>query len=205
MTNAELVTRFIRYYGGEITEERVGNDITPVAPYILMDIAYQSFCKHISPLKLTGLAKVCWRRWAKSYRDFNKQIFLPFKIEEYDAVTDRMDEIGEYLADEIKGVEDAVMAYLDGILGPNAKEVFTCVLLNNILAQSANELICIASEGLTGTPAKSRELDGVRIWCIKFANAYLPPSGDIDTSNDPGVCDAVSALSKKIAKWIFKQ
>lgn len=204
MTNAELVTRFIRYYGGEITEVRVGNDITPIAPYILMDVAYQSYCKHIVPLKVKGRAKQIRGYWKDAYNKFNAQLFLPFKPEEYAEITDKMDEVGEYLTDEVKALETAIIAFVsDKIDGE--REVVASILLTNILAQAANELVCIASEGLTGQGAKSRELDAIRIWCIKFANAYLPPEGDINTSDDPTVCEAVSALSHKIARWIFEQ
>lgn len=204
MTNAELVTRFIRYYGGEISEAMVGNDITPVAPYILMDVAYQSYCKHIAPLQVKGRAKQIRRYWAEAYNLFNSQLFLPFKEAEYGEITDKMDEVWDYLTDEVKALETAIIAFIsDKIDGE--REVVASILLTNILAQAANELVCIASEELTGQSAKSRELDAVRIWCIKFANAYLPPEGDINTSDDPEVCKAVSELSNKIARWIFEQ
>ena len=105
---------------------------------------------------------------------------------------------------EVMAVEKAIISFVSDRV-KDGREVVASILLTNILAQAANELICIASEGLTGQKAKSRELDAVRIWCIKFANVYLPPEGDINTSDDPAVCDAVSALSHKIAQWIFEQ
>lgn len=204
MTNAELVTRFIRYYGGEITEGKVGNDITPVAPYILMDVAYQSYCKHIAPLRVHGRAKQLRGYWADAYNRFNKQIFLPFKPEEYAEITDKMDEVEEYLTESVKAVETAIVAYLRGKID-REQETIASILLCNILAQAAQELIKIACESLTGKPAKSPELDSIRVFCLKFGAAYLPPEADVNTSHDPAVCEAVSGLSHKIAEWIFKQ
>ena len=202
MTNGELVPRFIRHYGGR--PAKTIEDITPIAPYILMDVAYQSYRKHIAPLKVTGMAKQLRNRWSKAYHLFNMQVFLPFNDEERDSVVDRMDAIEEYLSDEVKALEDAIIRFLDGKIVYD-REVIASVLLNNILAQASNELIFIAAKGLTGQGARSRELDTIRVLCIKFANVYLPPEGDINTSDDPAVCDAVSALSHKIAKWIFEQ
>lgn len=202
MTNGELVTRFIRYYGGR--PSKTIEDITPIAPYILMDVAYQSYRKHIAPLKVKGMAKQLRNRWAKAYHLFNMQVFLPFNDDERDSVVDRMDAIEEYLSDEVKALEDAIIRFLYGKIVYD-REVIASVLLNNILAQASNELIFIAAKGLTGQGARSRELDTIRVLCIKFANTYLPPEGDINTSDDPTVCDAVSALSHKIAKWIFEQ
>ena len=83
MINTELVTRFIRYYGGQISEERAGNDITHVAPYILMDLAYQAYRKHIATLPVKGRAKQIRGFWSDAYNRFNAQLFLPFKEAEY--------------------------------------------------------------------------------------------------------------------------
>lgn len=201
MTNGELVKRFIEYYGGK--PGNVGNDITPIAPYILMDLAYQSYRKHIAPLPVRGRAKQLRTYWSSAYHKFNSQIFLPFNTAERDEVIDRMDDIEDYLSEEITELENAITAYLETKNVRNT-EVITCAILNNILAQSAQELIRIASTSLTGQPAESRDLDGVRIFCIKFATEYLPPDEYIDTSSDERVNNAVDALSHKIALWIFK-
>lgn len=204
MTNAELVTRFIRHYGGQISEEIVGNDITPVAPYILMDIAYQSYRKHIEPIPVWGRVKQLRNRWSDAYNRYNRQLFAPFKEVEYGEITDKMDEIEDFIGEEVKALETAIVAFLDGKVDGD-KEVIASILLTNILAQAAQELTKIACESLTGQPAKSRELDSIRVFCLKFGSAYLPPDRDINTSDDPDVCSAVYVLSHKIAKWIFEQ
>ena len=204
MTNAELVTRFIRYYGGQISEEKVGNDITPVAPYILMDVAYQSYCKHIAPMQVWGRVRQLRNRWSDAYNRYNRQLFLPFREDEYGEITDKMDEIEEYVGDEVGTLERAIIAYLDGKIDGD-REIIASILLINILAQAAQELTKIACESLTGKPAKSPELDTVRILCLKFGSAYLPPKQNVNTSDDPDVCSAVYELSHKIAKWIFEQ
>jgi len=204
MTNAELVTRFIRFYGGQISEDSVGNDITPVAPYILMDVAYQSYCKHIAPLKVRGRAKQLRGYWSDAYNKFNRQLFLPFNATEYGEITDKMDEVEDYIGEDVKAVETAILAYLDGKIDRD-QEAIASILLCNILAQASQELVKISCEKLTGKPAKAPELDSIRIFCLKFGTAYLPPEGDINTSEDPAVCDAVYALSHKIAEWLFKQ
>lgn len=204
MTNAEIVTRFIRHYGGQITEEKVGNDITPVAPYILMDISYQSYCKHIAPIDARHIVKKLRSQWSDAYNRYNRQLFLPFKEEEYGEITDKMDEIEEFVGDEVKALETAIISHLEGKIDRD-KEIIASILLTNILAQAAQELTKIACQSLTGQPAKSRELDTIRIYCLKFGSAYLPPEKNINTSEDPDVCAAVSALTHKIAKWIFEQ
>ena len=202
MKNGEIVTRFWEYYGGKPID--FGNDITLIAPYILMDVAYSSYRKHIEPINVTGRAKQIRGYWRKAYNQFNSQIFLPFKPEEYEDIVSLMDDIEEYLSGEVKDLEDAIVAYLDGKIEYD-KDVVASALLTNILSQASNELICIASEGLSGQPAKSRELDAIRVWCIKFVNEFLPIEGTINTSEDEAVCNAVLALSNKIAQWIFKQ
>ena len=204
MDNAELVTRFIRYYGGEISEDKVGNDITPVSPYILMDVAYQSYRKHIEPLKVWGRAKQLRGYWAKAYNQFNRQLFLPFNASEYDEITDKMDEVEEYIGEEVKALETAIVTFLEDKIDRD-RDAIASILLCNILAQASQELVKISCEKLTGKPAKAPELDSIRIFCLKFGEAYLPPDRDVNTSDDPAVCDAVSALSHKIAEWIFKQ
>ena len=204
MDNADIVTRFIRYYGGQITREQVGNDLTPVAPYILMDVAYQSYRKHILPLPVKGRAKQLRGYWASAYNRFNRELFLPFRPEEYDDIIDKMDEVEDFIGEEVKTLENAIVAFLDGKI-EHDREVIASILLCNILAQAAQELICISCEKMTGKPAKAPELDSIRIFCLKFANEFLPPEGDINTSEDPAVCEAVSKLSHKIAEWIFRQ
>ena len=204
MTNGELVTRFIRYYGGEITEGRVGNDITPVAPYILMDVAYQSYCKHIAHLPVRGRVKQLRNRWTDAYNRYNRQLFLPFKEAEYGEITDKMDEVEEFIGDEVRCLETAIVAHLRGRI-ESGEETIASILLTNILAQAAQELTRIASKSLTGQESESPELNSIRVFCLKFGSAYLPPERNVNTSDDPIVCDAVRALSLKIAKWIFEQ
>ena len=202
MTNAELVTRFIRYYGGDISEETVGNDLTPVASYILMDIAYQSYRKHIAPLPVRGRVKQLRGYWSDAYNRYNRQLFLPFKESEYGEITDKMDEVEECTSEEVKALETAIISYLEGKIDHD-EEIIASILLTNILAQTAQELTRIACQALTGQPAKSRELDTIRVYCIKFGTEYLPPQQRINTSEDPAVCEAVRVLTNKIARWIF--
>ena len=202
MTNSELVSRFLGYYGHGAIDAR--GDITPVAPFILMDMAYQSYCKHIAPLPVKGMAKRARSCWEDAYRRFNKKLFLPFAPQEWDDIVDRMDDIEEFLREEGVALEEAIFTYLEGKVDVG-RDVIASVLLSNILSQAANELVRITNSTIIGRNLGDKDLDSIRIWCIKFANFYLPLDGDVNTSEDIGVCKAVSALSHKIAEWIFKQ
>lgn len=202
MTDVELATRFVRWYGGE-PGDRI-KTIFPIAPYILMDIAYQSYLKYVAPLKVSGRIKQYRNRWIAAYNAFNRQLFLPFKEEEYDEVVDRMDILEEYLRGSVSTLETALVNYLIGKV--DGQEILVAnVLMHNILAQSAQGWVTLSCQELTGQPAKSPELESICAWSIKFLQEYLPPNARVDTTQDPDICDAVDNFNKKIAKWIFNK
>ena len=207
MTKKEIIDTALKGIG----KARVQGDSTePIMPYLLGDIMYQIYMKNIAKLPLRHKMKLMDSSWRQRYGLFDRPLFTYFKDGESIELTDMMDNLTDYLNDEIVLMRTRVVNVLSDIEDFNHRMNISALILCHIIAQYAecsyNRCYYTTkntSYGVIEESASNKDLCYLRDLSYKMAMQYIHdlPGGEV-TIYHPDMDDLFIKVAKKIYKWL---
>lgn len=200
MTNRDVLNAFLKGYNKSILHGSA-DDFSPLLPFLLLDLAWQIFKKHIGPWKLTGKAKQAKNDWLKAYDAFNKKFFSCFDADQAVYVTDKMDSLEEYIAHDLVVAESMITSqfkYLEFDDQMRAMAVLMCGVLTEAAQVTwGNSYKDDLGKPITNAQIKrmQRDIEGIR-------NNVLLGGRVIDLYVSKQTENAVTILCKKTVKWL---
>ena len=207
MTKREIVETALKGIG----KTRVQGDTTePIMPYLLADIMYQLFDKNINPLPLRHELKQMRKRWTLRYKTFNKPVFSAFKETEFTELTDLMDNVYDYLSNEIVMLRSQIMLVVEGVESFETRQIIADLIMCHIFAEYAD---CTyqrvyyktkkESFGIIEEPVSNPDLCYLRDLSYKMAIRMImeEPGGELVLRN-MNMNNMFSLIAKKIDKWL---
>ena len=134
MTKREIIERCLNGIG---RTRVLGDTSEPIMPFLLGDIMFQSYLQAVRKIDLRHEMKQMDKRWRALYKRFNDPIFHDFADDEKVEVTDLMDSLEEYLANDIMRLRSMLMMLFEGGSFED-EQIVTNFLLAHIFAQYAN-------------------------------------------------------------------
>lgn len=207
MTTREIVDTALKGIGKTRVQ---GDTLEPIMPYLLADIMYQLFDKNISKLPLKHKLVQMRTMWLKKYKHFNKPIFSCFKESDYTEVTDLMDNVYDYLSNEITMLRSSIMLVIGNIDSFEDKKNISTLIMCHVFAQYAD---CTyqrvyyktktESFGIIEEPVSNPDLCYLRDLSYKMAMMYIKqiPGGELKL-NDLDMSNMFSLIAKKIYQWL---
>ncbi len=203
----EIIDKALRAIG---MTRIAGNSVEPIMPHLLADIAYQIFLKDIAPLPLRHQMKQMATDWKKRYGLFNRPIFSFLTQDESVELTDWMDSVSEYLANEITMIRAKIIEVLSEIPSFEDKRIVSSLLLCNIFAEYAecayHKVFFVPKQTYFGAkemPLSNPDLCYLRDLSYRMALRYIKeiPGGDINIQH-PDVNGLFGVVAKKIYGWL---
>lgn len=203
MTNKEMVDKWLLSRGMTRTS---GDGIDPVAPFFMLDIAWNLWNKTVTPLRCKFEMKRIKTMFAEKYKLFSKQFIDAFTLDESIEVTDKMDDLEAYIANHMTVAKVQVMNYLTGI-STEQKMVCGSLMIVNILIQSAGILWAAVYKGLHSYESTSLEIAVLERLSTRFMNGYHSAisSEAVDPNRCQPIIDSVTILCKKMVAWLNKE
>ena len=207
MTKKEVVDTALRGLGKTRVQ---GNTTEPIMPYLLADIMFQLFDKNIAPIPFKHELKQMKCRWIKRYKRFNKPVFSAFKETEYTELTDLMDEVYDYLSNEIVMLRSKIMLVISGIPFFEVKQNIANLIMCHIFAEYADccyqRVYYNVKKEYFGTieePTSNEDLCYLRDLSYKMAIQIIKetPGGDLEYSK-VDMQSMFALIAKKIYKWL---
>lgn len=204
MSYDDIVERYLAFNRLKVIAGQQGV-VDVFYPFLLMDVEYGMYQKDIEPLKCEREMKMLKRRWAESYRAFNRKFFHPFDAEQKERVIELMDEYGEWVNTELMMCRVAAMNAIvkaEGFESSFAdQQVLTTCLLCNCFAQSANIVWREIYRNRLGEGRIEPGIAGVERYSKEFADAYMRRIGDarvISLKGNKAFEDAMDCLVRKM-------
>ena len=207
MTKKEVVDTALRGIGKTRVQ---GNTTEPIMPYLLADIMYQLFDKNISPLSLKHELKQMKKMWMQKYKHFNKPVFSAFKESEFTELTDLMDDVYDYLSNEIVMLRSKTMLVIEGIESFETKQAVSNLIMCHIFAEYADccyqrvyYKIKKESFGIIEEPISNPDLCYLRDLSYRMAMQIIKetPGGKFEF-RDVDMKSMFSLIAKKIYQWL---
>lgn len=198
MTGTELTDAYLRHMKYRRLE---GGGMTPILPFFILDAMFQIYSKVVGPMDLKREQKMMRARWIDAYNQFNRDFFSAFTDDQQDAIIDRMDDFCEYINNDVEIARVQVMNVMkeDCI---DMQMTVSSIMLCNVLAQAANTVWRNTYVKRDGSPLRNAYIDAMERWSYKFMNAYHGRSTNVDPNKSEGVSKAVSALCRRIIRWL---
>lgn len=176
-------------------------DIAPLLPLLIMDVAYEIFCKHIKPVECKREMKMYKNEWLKCYRSFNLEYFSLYNAEEQDYIVDIMDKFVKWIDRHLLICSIQISNQLK-FETKERQDVLCATLMISILAQSARVIYESIFEK-AGVQFSHRILARLDELIIKWQELYYgkdKPNVRID--DDKQVSLAIDILCKQQVYFI---
>ena len=203
MTNKELVETYLAYHGMKRVEGK-DEDLSPLLPFIMMDITLDMYLKVIKPLNCKHLMNHYRKEWKRNYDAFNARLFMCFNADQRDALTDKMDEFEEYIQNYVMIAKVQIMNCIS--FEPiERQEVLATCLLCSILAQSARIIWGRIYKNDRLEDGENIYLRSIELYIKKFMDAYYGVGKPrVKCDDNEAVRNAVDILCKKTIQWLYK-
>jgi|GEM_PF-5276382 len=213
MTKRELINAYLSSIGRTKVQ---GESAEPLLPFLLGDAIYTIFNQDIAPLDLRHEEKRLRRDWEDNYARFNRPFFAAIGVDNYNQVTDLMDDFEEAIATEIMILRSELMLLLGDIPFDKRKPIVSA-LLCHVLAQAAQlawgnvyrwmKVVGEDAEGRKMTvphPEKNRYLNAINRDAYALANSWHSAiqKALVDPNKTKGIPSAIKALCRKIYRWL---
>ena len=213
MDKRDLINRYLTSIG----RTRVQGDSTePLLPFLLGDAIYTIYNRDIAPLELRQREKQLRSDWARNYNIFNRPFFAAIGVDNYDEVTDLMDDFEAAIANHVMILRSHLMLLLADIPFESRKPVVSA-LLCHVLAQAAQcawgnvyrVATLVRREGnekkvLVHRPEKNRHLEAINRDAFALANTWHAAmcSALVDPNKTKDIPPAINALCRQIYRWL---
>ena len=216
MTKRELINTYLSSIG----RTRVQGDSTePLLPFLLGDAIYTIYNQDIAPLDLRREEKRLRRDWSENYTRFNRPFFAAIGGDNYDQVTDLMDDFEAAIANNMMVLRSELMLLLGDVPFDQRKPIVSA-LLCHVLAQAAQcawgnvyrVATLVKREGerkqvLVHRPEKNRYLEAINRDAFALANMWHSSINKalVDPNKTKGIPPAINALCRKIYRWLDEE
>lgn len=178
------------------------DDLTPLLPFFILDIAYQLYLKYVLPLDCSHEAQRWKNVWSSSYNKINAKFFSAFDDNQRDAVIERMDSLAEWSEADVSKTLTTLEHFLAGQIPQDKARIISVCMVCNVLAQCAciiwEQVYCADSEA-----GKKNVLFEKMAYAIsRFLNNYHRPASHIRCNDDPDVDSAVVKMQARIVGWL---
>lgn len=213
MTKRELINTYLHNVG----RTRVQGDSTePLLPFLIGDAIYTIYNRDIAPLELRQEEKRLRSDWAQNYTRFNRPFFAAIGVNNYDQVTDLMDDFEEAIANNVMVLRSELMLLLGDVPFDQRKPIVSAILCH-VLAQAAQcawgnvyrVATLVRREGpekkvLVHRPEKNKHLDAINRDAFALANRWHSAINKalVDPNKTKGIPPAINALCRKIYRWL---
>lgn len=213
MTKRELINTYLKSIG----RTRVQGDSTePLLPFLLGDAIYTIYNRDIAPLDLRQEEKRLRSDWAQNYTRFNRPFFAAIGVNNYDQVTDLMDDFEQTIANDMMVLRSELMLLLGDVPFDQRKPIVSAILCH-VLAQAAQcawgnvyrVATLVRREGpekkvLVHRPEKNKHLDAINRDAFALANRWHSAINKalVDPNKTKGIPPAINALCRKIYRWL---
>lgn len=200
----EIARKYLKSRGIKVT----GDATQLLVPFLLMNIAYQIYCKEIKPKPFQHEARKYLTAFSKEYKLFNNELFRNLDCDEAEYVTDEMDKGYDALQNYIMLVRIELMNSLE-VYGEKPRDVLTSVLLCDLICQISgimwNEMYRVLPyrKGETNMHIKC-----MRKYLILIANSYerdLNVKFKCDLNNGDKLKMNCTILARKAAEWLVNE
>ena len=216
MTKRDLINTYLKSIG----RTRVQGDSTePLLPFLLGDAIYTIYNQDIAPLDLRREEKRLRRDWSENYTRFNRPFFAAIGGDNYDQVTDLMDDFEAAIANNMMVLRSELMLLLGDVPFDQRKPIVSA-LLCHVLAQAAQcawgnvyrVATLVKREGeckqvLVHRPEKNRYLEAINRDAFALANMWHSSINKalVDPNKTKGIPPAINALCRKIYRWLDEE
>lgn len=210
MIRVELMEKWLADRGKKLTSEDKQHSRV-FLPYLIMDTAYQVYCKHIMTVPASFRLLQLRKALGSAFSNFSKDFFRCFTIDESCEITDEMDGFESYIGNDVVILKLALMKQCEDY--PLEKQQVICSgMIVNILAQCA-EVIYEDSFKRETRLGGTRRLVGERNDLIeavaratmRFLKEYNKNGRDIDFNSSKDIDDCVNIICKRIVQFISKK
>ena len=199
--NKELISAYMRRTGRTyITSD--ADDLTPLLPFLILDVEYQLYLKYILPLECAHESARWKKEWGRTYTALNNSFFSAFDDDQCEAVIDRMGSLEEYVSDSIEQTRAAASDYLSKFVPHDKINVVSVCMVCSVLAQSAGIIWDSIYRDASGRGIPHRGIDRLIHAISAFLNSWHKPSQYINCNDDPTVDSAVVALQARLVGWL---
>ena len=216
MTKRDLINTYLKSIG----RTRVQGDSTePLLPFLMGDAIYTIYNQDIAPLDLRREEKRLRRDWSENYTRFNRPFFAAIGGDNYDQVTDLMDDFEAAIANNMMVLRSELMLLLGDVPFDQRKPIVSA-LLCHVLAQAAQcawgnvyrVATLVKREGerkqvLVHRPEKNRYLEAINRDAFALANMWHSSINKalVDPNKTKGIPPAINALCRKIYRWLDEE
>lgn len=210
ISNRQLVDAYIRFRGF-IRIEGDDQDLSCLLPLLLLDMQLQIFDTSISKIECRHGLKQARTRWSDCYNRFNQGSFLAFKNEYEDKIIELMDDLGDYISNNIMFLRVAVMDTVKDQVDTEGQTRLADAVICNTLARLA--LSWWGStfkrksvfKRFSYNPEVNRDIEGICENSMLFIQGYINDGlhyhGYINLNKNEAVVNATKSLDRKIAEW----
>lgn len=179
-----------------------------LVPFLIMDIAYQIYCKEIKPVPFKHEARQYLTRFSTEYKKFNNDLFRHLTIDESEYVTEEMDNGYEVLQNYIMLVRVELMNSLD-VYGEEARDVLTSLMLCDMMCQISG----VMWQEMYRTRAYRKGETNMSIKCMRNCLLSVAKSYERDL-NVNFVCNLNNGerlhkncmvLARKAGEWLIRE
>lgn len=170
-------------------------DASPLLPLIMMDSAYQLYCKYVKPLECKHELKKLKNEWCKSYKVFNKDFFRCYNAEQTDFICDMMDDFDKF----ISPYNMTAFVQFTNIFGDEELEkqkILSACMLINVLCQ-CSEIVYERIYAKAYERKNKAIIDCERYMHLFAEKLYGNDKKSINPNESKGISDAVDVLCKK--------
>lgn len=203
MTTRELTEKYLKAHGLRLLVGADG-DLSPILPFLILDVQYQIFDKNIRPLKVRFEAKRIKKEWENHYRAFNRDFFECYTVDEADEIIDMMDRLEAYIHNEVEFVKISVMGCMRDF-DLEAQVVLASAMVCNILCQTAQVVWGHCYKDKNYCDKKNPEIKAMTSCSYRFMNAVYKNTREVDCNDSTDVNNCVNALCRKIVRFLKEE
>lgn len=210
ISNRELVDAYIRFRGFKRLSGEA-EDLSCLVPLLLLDMERDLFKESIKPIQCRHETQRARTRWHECYDRFNNGSFLAFRDEYEDKIMELMDDLAEYIYNNVMYLRVAVMDVFKDQADTDVQKTIADIIICNTFAQMASswwgstfKKVSHKSK-LSYEPEQNSHLKGMVKYSLEFCNGYandiMHHKGRVELQNYPSVVKATNALDRKISEW----
>lgn len=180
-------------------------------PYLIMDTAYQTYANYIYTTPAKQRLLQLRNALSDAFREFSKDFFFGFTLDEQCEITDEMDAFEQYIGNDATLLKLALMEQCKDY--PLERQQVICSgMLVNILAQSAQIIYGDSFKretklgGVRRLVAENNSyIEAVASATMKFLREYNKNGRDIDFNHSKQIDDCVNVICKHIVQFIDRR
>lgn len=217
MTKYEIVSRFLGHKGYKVIQGKLDEtvDLEAIVPWLLMDLQKTMYNRHIKDLNAKQELKTDRAEWLDAYLKFNDKVFLPFKEDEHGEIIEFMDQLEEYVGNDLALIRLAVMKMVptENILHRQVvSEAYLCNVLTN-MARTIHHTVFKEVKPMTHWQKKYKyfqeftteptpELDEIDTCSARWTTNYVKKNGIGNVRRSKEIDDLTNLLCKKVVRWV---